>query len=359
MTRRLEWGRIPEAALGLLLGTLLWSTAVFLVAGFAGFLLGGGEQFARGLLASPVWAGLIGLAGLAITLYTAPIFSGAGRPSARSLSPAAWWNLDWITLDLWYGSISVFLFIYLPMAVMVIFSFHTSKIVNFPFKPFTWDWYLMIPGDKPLVEAVFASLKLAGITVVLSLGIGLPGAFVLDRVNFPGKVLYQRFVLLPLILPGIITGVSLLSFFKTIGIKLTAGYPTIPGWPLVIGHGTALVSIVVTQVFARLQRFDRAQEEASADLGANEWKTFWYVTLPNIRTAVLGAALLVFTLSMDEIAVSFFLIGRRNTIPLEIFGRMRRTLTPEILAISTLIFLTSIVIILVWARLMREERAQT
>lgn len=358
MTQRLEWGRLPEAALGLLLGTFLWAMAIFLIAGFVGFLAGGGVDFARGLLGSPVWASLIGLGGLAITLYTAPIFAGAGRPSPRALSPALWWELDWITLDLWYASICVFLFIYLPMTVMVIWSFHTSKIVNFPFKPFTWDWYRMIPGDRPLVEAVVASLKLAGVTVLLSLGIGLPGAFVLDRVNFPGKVLYQRFVLLPLILPGIITGVSLLSYFKTIGIKLTAGYPTIPGWPLVIGHGTALTSIVVTQVYARLQRFDRAQEEASADLGANEWNTFWHVTLPNIRTAVLGAALLVFTLSMDEIAVSFFLIGRRNTIPLEIFGRMRRTLTPEILAVSTLIFISSIVIILLWARLMREEHGR-
>ena len=356
MMRRWEWGQIPEAALGLLLGTFLWTTVIFLIAGFVGFLLGGGVEFARGLLASPLWASLLGLTGLAITLLTAPLFTGAYSAGRSPLYFAFWWGLDWITLDLWYAGITVFLFIYMPMAVMVIWSFHTSRIVNFPLKPFTWDWYLMIPGDRPLIEAVIASLKLASTTVVLSLGIGLPGAFVLDRVNFPGKVLYQRFVLLPLILPGIITGVSLLSFFKTIGIKLTAGYPTIPGWPLVIGHGTALISIVVTQVFARLQRFDRVQEEASADLGANEWRTFWYVTLPNIRTAVLGAALLVFTLSMDEIAVSFFLIGRRNTIPLEIFGRMRRTLTPEILAISTLIFLSSIVIILLWARLMREER---
>jgi spermidine/putrescine transport system permease protein len=92
-----------------------------------------------------------------------------------------------------------------------------------------------------------------------------------------------------------------------------------------------------------------------ADLGANEWKTFWTVTLPNIRTAILGAALLVFTLSMDEIAVTYFLIGRQNTIPMEIFGRMRRIVDPEINAVSAIIFVASIVVIIVWARLMREE----
>jgi spermidine/putrescine transport system permease protein len=100
-----------------------------------------------------------------------------------------------------------------------------------------------------------------------------------------------------------------------------------------------------------LQKLDRAQEEASLDLGANYWQTFWRVTIPNLRLSIIGAALLIFTLSMDEIAVSFFLIGRDNTLPLEIWGRLRRGITPEINAISSIIFIFSLIAIVTWYRL--------
>jgi spermidine/putrescine transport system permease protein len=120
---------------------------------------------------------------------------------------------------------------------------------------------------------------------------------------------------------------------------------------IVLGHGTALISVATTEVFAGLQKVDRAQEEASLDLGATYWQTFWRVTLPNLKLPMIGAALLIFTLSMDEIAVSFFLIGRDNTLPLEIWGRLRRGITPEINAISTIIFVFSLIAIVLWYRL--------
>jgi spermidine/putrescine transport system permease protein len=112
-----------------------------------------------------------------------------------------------------------------------------------------------------------------------------------------------------------------------------------------------LISVATTEIFAGLQKLDRRQEEASLDLGANHWKTFWRITLPNLRVSMIAAALLIFTLSLDEIAVSFFLIGRDNTLPLEIWSRLRRGITPEINAISTLILLFSIVTIVIWYRL--------
>ena len=118
-----------------------------------------------------------------------------------------------------------------------------------------------------------------------------------------------------------------------------------------LGHGTALISVATTEIFAGLQKLDRAQEEASLDLGANSWQTFWRVTLPNLKLSLIAAALLIFTLSMDEIAVTFFLIGRDNTLPLEIWGRLRRGITPEINAISTIIFLFSLAAIVTWYRL--------
>src|SRR5437763_2509576 len=120
---------------------------------------------------------------------------------------------------------------------------------------------------------------------------------------------------------------------------------------IVLGHGTALISVATTEVFAGLQKLDRAQEEASLDLGANYWQTFWRVTVPNLKLPIIGAALLIFTLSIDEIAVSFFLIGRDNTLPLEIWGRLRRGITPEINAVSTIIFVFSLVGIVLWYHL--------
>ena len=164
------------------------------------------------------------------------------------------------------------------------------------------------------------------------------------ELTFPGKALFRRLVLLPLILPGIITGLSLLMLFNITGTKLSL-------LTIVLGHGTALISVATTEVFAGLRKLDRAQEEASLDLGANYWQTFWRVTLPNLKLPIIGAALLIFTLSMDEIAVSFFLIGRDNTLPLEIWGRLRRGITPEINAVSTIIFVFSLVTIVVWYRL--------
>jgi spermidine/putrescine transport system permease protein len=118
-----------------------------------------------------------------------------------------------------------------------------------------------------------------------------------------------------------------------------------------LGHGTALISVATTEVFAGLQKLDRRQEEASLDLGANYLQTFWRITVPNLKLSIIGAALLIFTLSMDEIAVSFFLIGRDNTLPLEIWGRLRRGITPEINAVSTIIFIFSLAAIVVWYRL--------
>jgi spermidine/putrescine transport system permease protein len=127
---------------------------------------------------------------------------------------------------------------------------------------------------------------------------------------------------------------------------------------IAIGHGTALISVAVTEIFAGLQKMDRTQEEASLDLGAGQWRTFWRITLPNVRLSVIAAVLLIFTLSIDEIAVSFFLIGRENTLPLEIWSRLRRGITPEINAVSTITFCFSLVTIVIWYRLRMRQRLE-
>lgn len=261
---------------------------------------------------------------------------------------------DRLTPALWGTGAAVFLFIYLPLGVVVLYAFHDATIVAWPFRPFTFRWFAALTQDRALIDSAIASLKLSFMATFIALGVGVPGAFALDRLSFPGKAAFERLVLLPLILPGVITGVALLTFFSFIGLSLSSGFPIIPGWPVVLGHGAALTSVVVTQVYARLRRFDRVLEEASQDLYANEWLTFWHVTLPVIRSAVLGSALLVFTLSLDEIAVTFFLIGRQNTIPLQIWGLLRRGITPEVNAAATIVFALSVCVIVLWARLTRE-----
>ena len=241
-------------------------------------------------------------------------------------------------------SIFVFVFLYLPIAVLIVYSFNGAGVGGFPPRDLTLDWYRTLFGDGAIWESVGNSLIVAAIAVVIALGLGIPAALALDRAQFPGKALFRRLVLLPLILPGIITGLSLLMLFKRGNINLSL-------LTIILGHGTALISVATTEVFAGLQKLDRAQEEASLDLGANYWQTFLRVTLPNLKLSIIGAALLIFTLSMDEIAVSFFLIGRDNTLPLEIWGRLRRGMTPEINAISTIIFVFSLVAIVLWYRL--------
>ena len=238
----------------------------------------------------------------------------------------------------------VYAFLYLPIVVLVVYSFNGSGVGGFPPSSWTFEWYRKLFADAALWDAVLNSLIVAAVAVAISLGLGLPAALALDRTQFPGKAAFRRLVLLPLILPGIITGLSLLMLFVAVGMKLSLV-------TIMLGHGTALISVATTELFAGLQKLDRAQEAASLDLGANHWKTFLRVTLPNLRVSLIAAGLLIFTLSLDEIAVSFFLIGRDNTLPLEIWSRLRRGITPEINAISTLILVFSISTILIWYRL--------
>ena len=254
----------------------------------------------------------------------------------------------WLTFHAFF----VFAFLYLPILVLIVYSFNGQGVGGFPPRNLTLDWYRTLFADRAIWDSVLNSLLVAFAAMLISLALGIPAALALDRAQFPGKALFRRLVLLPLILPGIITGLSLLMLFRQADMKLSLA-------TIVLGHGTALISVATTEVFAGLQKLDRAQEEASLDLGATYWQTFWRITVPNLRLSIIGAALLIFTLSMDEIAVSFFLIGRDNTLPLEIWGRLRRGITPEINAISTIIFLFSIIAIVLWYRLRTRTDRRT
>ncbi|HEX3684302.1 MAG TPA: ABC transporter permease [Bryobacteraceae bacterium] len=243
---------------------------------------------------------------------------------------------------------AVFGFLYLPIVVLIVYSFNGESVGGFPPHGWTLRWYQILFNDDSLWLSVWNSVVVAASAVVIAMLFGLPAALALQRTAFPGKIIFRRLALLPLILPGIITGLSLLTFFVAAGLKLSLV-------TVAIGHGTALLAVAVTEISAGLQKLDSAQEEASRDLGAGEWRTFWRVTLPNVRLSLIAAMLLIFTLSLDEIAVTFFLVGRENTLPLEIWSRLRRGITPEINAVSTLIFCFSLVIIVLWYKLRKQR----
>jgi spermidine/putrescine transport system permease protein len=238
----------------------------------------------------------------------------------------------------------VLVFIYLPLFVVVLYSFNADSVNSFPMSGFSLKWYGVMAQNKALIESLEHSVTVALISTFLAILLGVPGAFALDRFNFWGKRIFERIVLLPLILPGILTGVAMLSFFQEIGIKQSM-------LAVVIGHTTFLIATVMTQVFAKLKRMERSIEEASADLGANRFQTFWYVILPNIKTALAGAALLSFTLSLDEIPVTFFLNGVYSTLPVQIWGMTRNGFSPEVNAISSIVFLCSLVLIIISTKL--------
>jgi spermidine/putrescine transport system permease protein len=191
---------------------------------------------------------------------------------------------------------------------------------------------------------LLVGLSAAAIAIIL----GVPGALLVDRYNFPFKRIFQKFVLLPLILPGIVTGVAFQSFYAMLGLPRSLVL-------VALAHGTALTSTVLTTVYARLLRFDPSIEEASMDLGADRMRTFWRVTLPNLRTAIIAAGLLAFTLSFDEIPVTIFITGDGgNTLPMVLWSTLRRASKPEYVAFTVLVLLIGVVVVTIAARITEE-----
>ena len=259
------------------------------------------------------------------------------------LQKNAWWQFALIGL-VWLA----LAFLYVPIASLVVFSFNDSPVTSLPLSGFTTKWYEAFFSNSGMLRALWNSIIVATSATLLTLIIGVPAALAIDRYEFPLKQVFTRTLLLPLTLPGIVTGIAMLNFYKQIGI--TPSLVTV-----IIGHATALVGVVVTQVVARLQRLNKSLEEASSDLGATPFQTFALVTLPNIKTAILGSALLAFTLSFDEIPVTFFLTGRENTLPMYIYSTLRIGITPEINAVGTLIVLVSIILIATSVLMLKKE----
>lgn len=250
----------------------------------------------------------------------------------------------------WLGLVStlVFAFLYAPLLVVVLYSFSATKVNAWPIKGYTLDWYRELIADRDIHEAVqlsiFVGLCAAAIAVVL----GTLTAFALDRYDFRAKQAIRFFVVLPIVLPGIVTGVAMLAFFTLLGWPLSR-------WTIIIAHATFCVTLVLNNVIARLGQIPRSFTEASADLGASPRQTFWRVTFPLVRPAIIAGAILAFTLSFDEVVVTFFLTGREKTLPLLIWGRLRQGISPEINAAASVIILVSLAGVLVSNRLSKSS----
>ena len=242
------------------------------------------------------------------------------------------WTLGSFTLG-------AFLFMHLPVVVIVIFSFSKGEVLALPIQGWTLHWYYDAIHDERLVTALGNSLKVAcSATAVASL-LGTLGAFAVQRHRFYGRQMFRTAVVLPILLPGIITGVAMLSFFASVGLPL--GILTI-----VIGHATFGFPVVFNTMASRLARLPRNLEEAAADLGATPAQAFRRVVFPSIRSAMIAGALLAFTLSFDEIIVTLFLTGKQNTLPTEIWARLRFGMSPEINATVSMILLASSVLVI-------------
>ena len=262
----------------------------------------------------------------------------------RRHASAGWSRL--YALPVWILGIAGFVFIYLPIFVVILYSFHDDKILSFPFEGPTLAWYGKLWADEQLALAFRNSLEVAVVSIAIGLVVGIPGAFGLDRYRFPGKAAFQAALYLPFVMPGILFGIALLVFFVNIGLVLSLT-------TVIVGHATLMIVVVLVVVSLGLQRWDRTIEQAAMDLGANEVSTFFLVILPNMVSSILGAILLGFTLSLDEVVRTFFWTGTQNRLPLYVWSMMGSGIWPEINAVATLIFVVSATIVILWSTLRR------
>jgi spermidine/putrescine transport system permease protein len=233
----------------------------------------------------------------------------------------------------------VFVFLYVPIAVLVVYSFNSSRL-NIVWENFTFQWYGRLWNDGPLVKAAKNSLIIAGASTVVSVFLGTVGAWLLHRYRFRLARGIQTLVAIPMVMPEILMGISLLILFATVGVGL--GFTTV-----IIGHVTFCFPFVLVAVQARLQGLDPALEEAALDLGATPLKAFWFVIVPCLRPAIVAGALMAFTLSMDELIVTFFIrSAAATTLPIQVFGLARVGLNPMLNALSAIFILATVAFVL-------------
>ncbi|PWT92854.1 MAG: spermidine/putrescine ABC transporter permease PotC [Acidobacteria bacterium] len=250
----------------------------------------------------------------------------------------------WILLG---ESALVYLFLYAPIIILVVFSFNSSRYAIW--EGFSLDWYRAFLQDDLILRSIKNSLIVAATATVISTFIGTLAALGMQRFEFRGKGALDGLFYLPVIVPEIVMAASLVIFFGSIHFTLSMS-------TVIIAHVAFCVSYVIIVVRARLEGFDRTLEEAAMDLGANPFETFYRITLPIIFPGILSGALLAFTLSIDDYMITSFVAGvGSTTLPLQIYSMVKTRVTPEINAVSTVLLIPTIILIIISDRLQRER----
>lgn len=248
------------------------------------------------------------------------------------------------------------LFLYLPMVVLVVYSFNASRLVTV-WAGFSTRWYGELFRDQQILSAVWTSLKIAFFAASMAVCLGTVAAFVMTRYgHFRGKTALSSMVTAPLVMPEVITGLSLLLLF--VQMAQLIGWPADRGMATIwIAHTTFCSAYVAVVVAARLREIDRSIEEAAMDLGSPPVKTFFFITLPVISPALAAGWLLAFTLSLDDLVIASFVSGPgANTLPMVVFSSVRMGVSPKINALATLIILAvSLTTLLAWFFMRRGE----
>lgn len=246
--------------------------------------------------------------------------------------------------------VAVILFLYLPIALLIFFSFNASRSGSFPVTGFTLDWYRRLAGEYFLLDAFRNSLLVAAIATPVATLIGTLCAFGLVRGRFRLKPLFGSLILMPMVIPGILLGAALLVVLVPIlGVRLSL-------WTAALGHVVVTTPYAVLAVSTRLYGYDRRLDAAAADLGASPLYAFWHVTLPLVAPGIVAAALIVFTVSLDTFGVTFFTIGSQGTLPMYIWAQTESGVSPTLNALGTLLIVGSVAILFCAHLLLRPRR---
>ena len=250
-------------------------------------------------------------------------------------------------LGLW--TLLVVLFLWFPLLIILVYAFNTSNIQSWPIPGFTTHWFRVAWNDQEARSALLLSTKAALCATGVALLLGTMAAAGVSRFRFFGREAVSFLLVLPLALPGVITGIALSSFYTFWGVQFSL-------WTIVIGHATFCVVIVYNNVLARLRRTSPSLVEASMDLGADGWQTFRFVTFPVLSTALISGALLAFALSFDEVIVTLFTAGAQNTLPIWILGKIRLgQQLPEVNAVVFVVIVLTVIPVIVSQRLAQDS----
>jgi spermidine/putrescine transport system permease protein len=253
-------------------------------------------------------------------------------------------NKNWTRYLLGTHAWFVFAFIYIPILVLVVFSFNQERI-NAVWTGFTTDWYISLFNDADMLRAIYNSLVVGIVSTAIATVLGTLTAVGMTRYRFPLKNMFDSVLYLPIIIPEIVMGVSLLVFY--VFIQFTLGTASI-----IIAHVTFNISFVAVVVRARMAGMDESLEHAALDLGASPLQTFRFVTLPMIKPGIIAGALLAFTLSWDDFLIAFFTAGvGSTTLPMKVYSMIKFGVSPEINAISTITLLFTMILIFIALRI--------